>query len=247
MRSVGSFVSLGGHAVILFWGLVAFAPEPLESDFVEALPVEFITIAEVTDLTKGVRDAPEVIDSEEIVETPEVASEEISEAPGPVDTPVETPDPIPVPEIAEKPVEAKPEEPEPEPEPEPVSPDDSDTGQAPLPESLVGESDLSSLEPGDDPQAKQDYRTELQQWLQSHIRYPHRLKRRKVEGVVQVAFSIDTQGRLLEYALVKSSGVAGLDDAALQLLREAEPFPAIPDALGLNRYDVQVPVNYALQ
>ena len=119
MRGIGPFVSLGGHAVILFWGLVSFAPEPLESDFVEALPVEFVTIAEVTDLTKGVRDAPEVIDSEEIVETPEVPSEELSEAPGPAEAPAEKPDPIPVPEVAEKPVEAKPEEAEPTP-PEPI-------------------------------------------------------------------------------------------------------------------------------
>lgn len=122
MRGVGPLVSLGGHAIILFWGLISFAPEPLESDFVEALPVEFVTIAEVTDLTKGVRTAPKVIESEEIVETPEAVSEEISETPGPAEKPLETPDPVPVPKVAEKPVEAAPEpetEPTP-PEPEPV-------------------------------------------------------------------------------------------------------------------------------
>ena len=133
MRGVGPFVSLGGHAVILFWGLVSFAPEPLESDFVEALPVEFVTIAEVTDLTKGVREAPEVIESEETVETPEVESEEISEAPGPAEKPVEEPEPIPVPDVAEKPVEATPAQPEPEPTPpEPVK-DTTPPAPAPVP------------------------------------------------------------------------------------------------------------------
>jgi len=131
MRGVGPLVSLGGHAIILFWGLISFAPEPLESDFVEALPVEFVTIAEVTDLTKGVRSAPKVIQSEETVETPDVASKEISKTPGPAEKPIETPKPVtvPVPEVAEKPVEATPPEPapeptpqpEPEPEPEPVA------------------------------------------------------------------------------------------------------------------------------
>jgi len=121
MRGIGPLVSLGGHAIILFWGLISFAPEPLESDFVEALPVEFVTIAEVTDLTKGVRSAPKVIDSEETVETPEVASKEISKAPGPAEKPIETPKPVtvPVPQVAEKPVEATPPEPAPEPTPQP--------------------------------------------------------------------------------------------------------------------------------
>lgn len=120
MRGVGPLLSFGGHAAVLFWGLISFAPEPLESDFVEALPVEFVTIAEVTDLTKGVREAPEVIDSEEIVETPEVPSDVISEAPGPAEKPAEEPDPVPVPEVAEKPVEATPPEPEPTPAPKPI-------------------------------------------------------------------------------------------------------------------------------
>lgn len=130
MRGVGPFVSLGGHAIILFWGLISFAPKPLESDFVEALPVEFVTIAEVTDLTKGVRTAPKVIESEAIVETPEAVSEEISETPGPAEKPVETPDPVPVPKVAEKPVDATP----PEPEPEPTPPEPEPVKEPPIPE-----------------------------------------------------------------------------------------------------------------
>lgn len=128
MRGVGPVLSVSAHAVVLFWGLLSVAPDPLDSEFVEALPVEFVTIAEVTDLTKGVKTAPEVIDSEETVETPDVASEQVSENPGPAETPAETPEPEPTPEIAKETVKAPPPEPapepvptpEPEPEPEPV-------------------------------------------------------------------------------------------------------------------------------
>ncbi|MEO1066544.1 MAG: cell envelope integrity protein TolA [Pseudomonadota bacterium] len=119
MKGVGPTVSVVGHAVVLGWGLVTFAPSPLESELVEALPVEFVTLDELTDLTKGVDTAPEVIESEETVETPEVASEEITETPGPAPEPVETPQPIPEPEVARETVEAPQPEPEPEPQPEP--------------------------------------------------------------------------------------------------------------------------------
>lgn len=117
MRGIGPLLSFGGHVAILFWGLVSFAPDPFESEVVEALPIEFVTISELTDLTKGVRRAPEVIDSEETVETPEAVSETVSEDPGPADTPTEVAQPTPTPEVAEKTVEATP----PEPTPEPIS------------------------------------------------------------------------------------------------------------------------------
>ncbi|MGQ7843664.1 energy transducer TonB [Granulosicoccus sp. 3-233] len=130
-------------------------------------------------------------------------------------------------------------------------PETSVVDSAPKPlaqtEQQLGGSDSSLPDSGGDSQARQDYRGELQQWLQDRIRYPHRLKRRKVEGVVQVTFTIDAEGHLLEHALVKSSGVAGLDAAALQLLRDAQPYPAIPSALGLTHYEIQVPVNYSLR
>ncbi len=68
-----------------------------------------------------------------------------------------------------------------------------------------------------------------------------------MEGIVLVTFTLDAEGRLLDYSLVQGSGVAGLDRAALQLLKEAEPYPAIPDALGLKQYALQVPVRYSLE
>lgn len=135
MRGIGPIVSIGGHAIILFWGLISFAPEPLESDFVEALPVEFVTIADVTDLTKGVKTAKKVIDSEETVEKPDIVSKAISKAPGPAEKPVETPDPVPVPvpDVAKKPVEARPPEPTPEPAPPEPKPEEAAKPEPPAP------------------------------------------------------------------------------------------------------------------
>ena len=113
MRGAGTTVSFVGHAALLTWGLVSFAPDPFDEPLVETIPIEFVTISDVTDVTKGVKTAKEVIDSEETVEPTEV------------EAPVEEVKPDPIKEVAEKPVEATPPQPEPEPEPvvEPPKPE----------------------------------------------------------------------------------------------------------------------------
>lgn len=120
MRGFSSTLSFVGHAALLTWGLYSVAPEPFEDQLVEALPVEFITISEVTDLTKGVKTAKKVIDSEEITETPQTVSEIISENPGPAEAPAEKPEPEPVKQVAKETVKASPPEPKSEPEPTPI-------------------------------------------------------------------------------------------------------------------------------
>ena len=123
MRGAGTTVSFVGHAALLTWGLVSFAPDPFDEPFVETIPIEFVTISEVTDVTKGVKTAKEVIDSEDTTETPEVETPEVAEDPGPAEQPAEEPKPEPVKEAAKKPVEATPPEPKAEPVPEPPKPE----------------------------------------------------------------------------------------------------------------------------
>ena len=124
MRGAGTTVSFVGHAALLTWGLVSFAPDPFDEPFVETIPIEFVTISDVTDVTKGVKTAKEVIDSEETVEPTEV------------EAPVEEVEPEPIKEVAEKPVEATPPQPEPEPEPvvEPPKPEPEPVAQPTPPE-----------------------------------------------------------------------------------------------------------------
>ena len=143
MRGAGTTVSFVGHAALLTWGLVSFAPDPFDEPFVETIPIEFVTISDVTDVTKGVKTAKEVIDSEETVEPTEV------------ETPVEEVEPDPIKEVAEKPVveppkpepvaqpappEPKPPEPEPEPvkveEPKPEPPKPIEVAKAPDPAAI---------------------------------------------------------------------------------------------------------------
>lgn len=68
----------------------------------------------------------------------------------------------------------------------------------------------------------------LAAWLAANRRYPDEARRRHEEGEVTVRFTVAGDGRVLEAALVKGSGVASLDAAAVRLLQGATlPAPGV--------------------
>ncbi|PLX35846.1 MAG: cell envelope biogenesis protein TolA [Hyphomicrobiales bacterium] len=118
---VGLVVSTVGHTVVLLWGLVALPQaDPFAVPPVDALPVDLVTIAEITDLQRGIKTAePKEQPSEARVETPP-EPDATPEPVGPTDEPSPEP-PAPEPTPSQQPATAEPPPAtEPEPEPEPV-------------------------------------------------------------------------------------------------------------------------------
>lgn len=76
--------------------------------------------------------------------------------------------------------------------------------------------------------------------------YPAEARRQRARGVVSVRFTLDRQGHVLASSIARSPGHAILEQAALDVLRRADPLPAIPDALGVDRLTVTVPIEYSL-
>lgn len=79
--------------------------------------------------------------------------------------------------------------------------------------------------------------------LEKHRRYPARARAARQQGVVYVSFRMNRQGQVISSSVLRSSGHATLDQAALDTLRRAQPLPRIPD----DRPDVvelTVPVEY---
>lgn len=64
--------------------------------------------------------------------------------------------------------------------------------------------------------------------LQKYRRYPPSARSRRQEGVVQIRFTMNRAGRVLDQAIISSSGHPALDREALDTLRRAQPLPAIP-------------------
>jgi periplasmic protein TonB len=79
--------------------------------------------------------------------------------------------------------------------------------------------------------------------LERNKRYPAAAQRQR-EGIAQVAFTLDRQGRVTASRILKSSGSSALDDAALELLKRAQPFPLPPPEVADDQLTLSVPINF---
>jgi periplasmic protein TonB len=92
------------------------------------------------------------------------------------------------------------------------------------------------------PPALRRWQQELIAQIERHKRFPSGAPGRA--GVVRVAFSIDETGRLISVRIVDSSGSAILDDAAIDLIRRAQPFSPPPQGLRASELSFVAPIRY---
>lgn len=77
--------------------------------------------------------------------------------------------------------------------------------------------------------------------------YPRRAKRRKIQGVVKVAFNIAKNGLISNLRIHQSSGSSLLDKAALDAVRKVGRFPAIPATINKQVLSYIIPISYKLR
>jgi len=170
----------------------------------------------------------------------------------------------------EKPPEEKPKEkpPEPKPEIEPpktetprIPPPQTETAKAPTaPESIapaiappaaaIPAFDFEggkTVETSSDPQVL--YKGFVEYSLRSHWKRPEGIADDDFEAEVEL--TIDTSGRILNYALVKKSGDAAWDESVKKAVAQTEtvgrvPPKGFPEKI-LVRFDVQAPTEISLQ
>jgi protein TonB len=100
---------------------------------------------------------------------------------------------------------------------------------------------------GGSPGAHPDYFAELRAWLEKHKQYPRRARLRRLEGTATLRFVMDREGRVLSFELTSSSGHDMLDGEVRDMIRRAEPLPALPEEMGRDRIELEVPVRFALR
>jgi protein TonB len=142
------------------------------------------------------------------------------------------------------------EQPPPPPPPEP--PQAVALPEPPPPPPKVEEQPEQQAQParvkGGSPQVKETYRSSVAKHLAQHmIAYPRSAVAREQHGRVEVAFSVDHQGRVHDLRLINSSGHSELDDAALAMVEKAQPFPALPQNLAQNENVFDFPLKFDLQ
>ena len=79
--------------------------------------------------------------------------------------------------------------------------------------------------------------------LEKHRRYPASARARQQQGIAHIRFRMNREGRVLSSEVLRSSGSAVLDWAALKTLRRAQPLPRIP-AEKPDPLELVVPVEF---
>lgn len=78
--------------------------------------------------------------------------------------------------------------------------------------------------------------------LNRAFRYPVAAKRQGLQGTAQVRFTVTSGGGVSNVRVVASTGHAVLDQAALETVRRASPFPKIPDGAGMSSKTYTIPL-----
>jgi protein TonB len=211
----------------------------------------------------GDTDAAIVVDLAPLAAAPNETQDDI--APGPQQQQSEAPPPDAPPPKPEEKVEAKIEPPPPEvtpevvlPPEEPVRPPEPPTPverpPAPVttaPQRQPRTAALATAPVIAPPTAVQadirSWHAQIVAMIERHKGYPEDARARGEKGIVQLAFTIDREGRLLASRIVRSSGSASLDQETMATVRRAQPFPAPPAEFPGAKFDFTVPIRFNIR
>ncbi len=90
------------------------------------------------------------------------------------------------------------------------------------------------------------YAKRVRDRIEAEKDYPSRARRGGVEGVVSVQFTIGHGGEAGAVSVAQTSGSKILDNAALDAVRNAAPFPPLPAELGKNEFTLRVSIVFRL-
>ena len=236
-RSVSVATSLAVHAALL----VAMAGSGLVQLTLAPTPI-LVTLVEASSRTAGPGQLSQQLRSATPAAVPEIAA---AVAPEKLRVePEKTPDPLPAATPRPKPVAAKPVH--------AATAPAAATVVASLPSSSsatgstgAGDAAASSA-PAWAPTARARYEELLYAWIDRHKEYPILAQRRGLQGDGLLRVRIDRDGHVLERSLDRSTGEAMLDKAALDILRRASPFPAVPAEYEGSTFEYVTPIEYRL-
>ena len=91
-----------------------------------------------------------------------------------------------------------------------------------------------------------DYLDQLRRWINRYKKYPDDALKKKEEGTVVISFTLAHDGTVTGTWIEKSSGNPLLDTAALQMMHDASPVPAVPPKYWSRTGPITVPVDFSI-
>ena len=77
--------------------------------------------------------------------------------------------------------------------------------------------------------------------------FPPAARERHEAGQLTALFTLDRRGKLLGLSVEKSSGHERLDQAALEAVRGAAPYPGFPQHINLERLNIRARFDYRIR
>jgi periplasmic protein TonB len=161
----------------------------------------------------------------------------------PSDDTIDQPEIAPVPEEQPKQVE---EPPPPEPSQAVVAPPEEPKPQ-PIEQPKPPSPAVPARVKGGAPRVESSWQTALVRHLQQYKRYPSEAQSRGEEGVVQLSFTVDRTGHVLNREIVRSSGHRELDNEVMSMIERAQPLPPFPATMPQAKLELTVPIRFSLQ
>lgn len=103
------------------------------------------------------------------------------------------------------------------------------------------------LAAGFDPQSvRSAYLNGLRQLLEQSKKYPSLARRLKQQGKVKIRFTILADGRIADARLAEGCPFDALNKGALETVTALSHYKPIPGELGLERWEVEIPISYRI-
>jgi periplasmic protein TonB len=256
-------ISLAGHAACLGLLLLFLAePPPAVPEAIAKGGIEVVFEARLPRLEAAT--FPEPPPQPEVpalpAETPQPPEPQTETEPPPPEPSVVTPQPAPQPEAPVAAAQAPPRKPLVKKPPKPVqrrqeaipsSPATLPATSVPSPAARIAPPQTASAAapvpaPVPSPEASAGYRALLSSWLERHKRYPEAARQRGEEGRAVLRFAVDRNGRVLDYAVIASSGYPDLDQSVEEMMRGAT-LPPFPAGMPQPRMEISVTIRFSLQ
>ncbi|MDP8217514.1 MAG: energy transducer TonB [Candidatus Theseobacter exili] len=183
---------------------------------------------------------PEVLE-EEIIDEPEkieqVIEKTVEKMPDPIEKNEEPTNVID--EVVEKPLETLETVEIEKEEPQPVLEEVPEKQQISEPSENMkeGESGEAPVTAG---AGEKEYLALVREKIQRAKSYPRIARMHRMQGVVAVRFAINVEGQLVTPLVLRCSGSAFLDVAAIRILKKASPFQPPPESLADKNIDVEI-------
>ncbi|MDO9414965.1 cell envelope integrity protein TolA [Pararhizobium sp.] len=90
-----------------------------------------------------------------------------------------------------------------------------------------------------------NYPGKVRSKLNRAFRYPSAAQRERLRGTALVRFTVNSGGGVSGVSIARSAGSSILDQAAMDTVRRASPFPKIPEGAGKSSWTFTVPLAFS--